>query len=446
MVPAASDERHDYLAMDFCLWVGELLLSSGAGAADVAETMKSLARHLGLRPVIDVTFISLSMSHQPDPERPPLVQIRQVSERTIDYQDLTQVDHLVRYVLTDQVDLREARGRLARIVASGHHLPRWAATLGWGAMCAGVAIQLGGTREMILIAFVAAVCIDLVQEGLAALRFPAFYRQVAGGVVATILAVAGSALLQVDPSRVVTANIVMLLAGVGFMGAVQDALTGYYITAGARILEAILATTGIIAGVSGGLSVAAVFGAEVGRLDPGRVSLESVAVTALGAALAAAAFALASYAPRRVLLPVAAIAALAMVIHQLVLVPLGRPWAAGTAAFFVGLVTYWVSGRVGAPPLVLVVPAVIPMLPGLLIYRGLSLLADGGESIPAGLLSMVTAASVATALAAGVILGELLAQPIRRRARRLGGHLDMRRASPRLIGALRRAPSRRRAA
>jgi hypothetical protein len=34
------------LTIDFCLRVGELLLSSGAGAADVTATMQSLARHL----------------------------------------------------------------------------------------------------------------------------------------------------------------------------------------------------------------------------------------------------------------------------------------------------------------------------------------------------------------------------------------------------------------
>ena len=46
----------------------------------------------------------------------------------------------------------------------------------------------------------------------------------------------------------------MLLAGIGFMGALQDALSGFYVTAGARLTEALLATSGIIAGVSGGLA------------------------------------------------------------------------------------------------------------------------------------------------------------------------------------------------
>ena len=56
----------------------------------------------------------------------------------------------------------------------------------------------------------------------------------------------------------------------------------------------------------------------------------------------------------------------------------GRTWPTGIAAFFVGLVSFTVAGRLRVPPLVVVVSAVVPMLPGLSIYRGLSLLAEGG--------------------------------------------------------------------
>ena len=73
------------------------------------------------------------------------------------------------------------------------------------------------------------------------------------------------------------------------------------------------------------------------------------------------------------------------------------------------------------------------MLPGLSIYRGLSLLAEGGGSTSAGLLAMITAASVAIALSSGVILGEYVAQPVKREARRL----EQRLSGPRLVGVFR---------
>jgi uncharacterized membrane protein YjjP (DUF1212 family) len=442
---AMHDTRSLNLTLDFCLRVGELLLSSGAGAADVTATMHSLSWHLGVRhPDIDVTFTQLRMTYQPDPEEPMVIQVRQVKQRDIDYEDLTLVDHLVRDLISGKMELPEARAALARIVSSGHSLPRWAVTVGWGLMCAGVGLMLGGDLAVVGIAFGAAVCIDRLQLVMARRRIPFFYQQVAGGGVATLLAAGAAATpLPLDPSLVVTANIIMLLAGIGFMGALQDALSGFYLTAGARLTEALLATAGIIAGVSGGLTVAQGMGVEIGRLDPGVGSWESVTLMATGAALCAGSFAFASYAPGRIIVPIAVIAAAAILISQSITVQgFGRAWPTGIAAFFVGLVSFTVAGRFRVPPLVVVVSAVVPMLPGLSIYRGLALLAEGGAQTSNGLLAMVTAASVAISLSAGVILGEYVAQPLKREA----GKLEQRLAGPRLVGPLRVRGTRRRKA
>lgn len=445
-----DEVRELNLTIDLCLRIGEVLLSSGAGAADVTATMQSVAHHLGLRhPELDVTFTALSMSYQRSAEEPPILLIRNVKQRDIDYEDLTAVDHLVRDILADRVDLYLARNRMATIASVGHTLPRWLVTVAWGVMCASVGVFLGGGVWVSASAFVAAVLIDRLQLVLARRRLPTFYLQVAGGFVATAVAVAVAASpLDLDPSLVVTANIIMLLAGIGFMGAVQDALTGFYVTSGARFIEAMLATAGIIAGVSLGLRVGEVAGVEVGQLEPGRAGWDGVPALVIGAAVSAAAFALASYAPRRSLLPIALITAASTGVYHLVDTGgFGRTWAAAAGAFCIGLVAYAVAGRVRVPPLVVAVSCIVPLLPGLSIYRGLSLLAAGGESTSQGLLAMMTAASVATALASGVILGEYVAQPVKREARRLEDRL----AGPRLVGPFRartraeRSAARRRA-
>jgi uncharacterized membrane protein YjjB (DUF3815 family) len=154
----------------------------------------------------------------------------------------------------------------------------------------------------------------------------------------------------------------------------------------------------------------------------------------------AAAFAYSSYAPGRSLLPVALVGGLAAGVSVAGADSgLGQVWPTGFAAFLIGLVAYSVSGRFRVPPLVVVVPAIVPMLPGLSIYRGLSLLSEPTGSTSDGLLAMVSAAAVAIALASGVILGEYVAQPLKREARRLESRL----AGPRLVGPL-RARGRRR--
>lgn len=424
-----------YQALDLALRIGEVLLSSGAGAADVTATMLAVTRACGVRHVsADVTFVDLTLRHHPGSDEPAAIQVRRVTRRQVDYANLTEVDHTVNELIAGHLTRIEARDQVARIVSTGHHRRRWMVTLGWGVMGTGVALTLGGRPVVCLLAFVAACAIDRTQRLMSHQRIPAFYQQVAGGLVATLIAVAAATPLEVNPSRVVTAGIVMLLAGVGIMGATQDALTGFPVTASARMLDALLNTAGIIAGVSAGLTIGALFGVGPTSFNPGAAGLAEAGVTVFGAAVAAAAFAFASYAPWRSLAAVGLVGALGQAVLLAVdSADLGRTWGSAAAAVTIGAVCYLVAGRFRVPPLVVVVPAIVPLLPGLDIYRGLALLAEGKDGVP----QLASALATALALAAGVILGQYLAQPLKREARRL----ETRLSGPRMVGPFRRSRS-----
>ncbi|TCI95641.1 threonine/serine exporter family protein [Aeromicrobium sp. IC_218] len=431
-----DDPQQIHAVLDLALRVGEMMLSNGAGAADVTASMSAVTRHFGLRSaVVDVTFTTLTISYQERWEDPPQSRVRHVTYRTIDYGDLTLVDKLVRDLVADRVDLDEARARILHIASTGHGRPRWSITLAYGFTGAGVAALLGGTWVVWIIAFLASALVEVLQRWMERLRLPFFYQQIAGGLLATLIAVAaGASHLPVSSSIVVTASIIMLLAGLGFIGAVQDALTGFPLTATARILEVLIATAGIIVGVSGGLSIASWLGIDL-MVQPGASDLARLAGVVLGGAVCAAAFACSAYAPWRSLAPIAGVAAIAAGLTYL-LSDLGRLWAVGIAAVAVGLVSFGAAAWARVPPLVVVVSAIVPILPGLSIYRGLALMAEGDAYN--GIVGLVTAAAVALALASGVLFGEYVAQPLRREARKV----EQRLAGPRLVGPLK--PTRRR--
>ncbi len=431
--------------LDLCLRVGELLMSNGAGAADVTVTMDSLARHFALRNAeIDVTFTHLSMAYRDGPGAPTQSLLRQVKRRTVDFGELTTVDHLVTDILSGDSELGEARDRVSRIGSTGRRRRSWAITLGWGAMSAGVGVLLGAGPLVVAVATLAAIVIERLQSWLNRRRLPTFYAQVSGGLVAVVFAIAVSFTpFTADPSLVVSANIVMLLSGIGFVGALQDALSGFYLTATARLLEAVLSTAGIIAGVAGGLALATVVGAPIGTLSPGYSNAPSIGPVALvvvgtGSALATAGYAYASRARKRILGPMALLAGGSIVVARLVQsVGFGRMFPVALAAFVVGLVAYPMARRYNVPPLVIVISGVVPFLPGLTIYQSLTLLAtDRGDaqSVAAGILAMVVAATIALSLAAGVILGQYVSQPLARESRRL----ERRLSGPRLVGPIRR--------
>lgn len=418
--------------MNLALRIGEVLLSSGAGASDVSAAMRNVAWACGLRGyTADVMFTELTMSQQSSPDEPALIQIRQVRYRDVDYGDLTEVDHLIRALVAGEIDRAEATGRLNRIISSGHSRPRWSVTAALGVMGGGVGMVLGGDWLVVVVAAVAAMLVDVMQRQMGRRRLPTFYQQVAGGLLATLIAVGVDATpADVSPSLVISTSIIMLLAGVNFLGAVQDALTGFPVTAGARILEAFLATAGVVAGVSGGLRVADLVGIDLGRLNPGAYTIAPAPAMVVGGAIAAAAYSFAAYAPRRALVPIAAAASVAIALYSGAYHRgLGAAWSSALAALLLGLVAYPVAARTRIPTLVVVAAGITPFLPGLSIYRGLTLL---GTKSSAALLAMVTAAAIAIALSSGAILGEYLAQPIRREARRLESKL----AVPRMVGPL----------
>src|SRR5262245_64796933 len=91
---AAEDTSKDInLTLDLALRVGELLLASGAGAADVTATMLSVTTACGLRNcVVDVTFTALAISYQPGKDEISQSQMRAVPSRVTDYGNLTEVD------------------------------------------------------------------------------------------------------------------------------------------------------------------------------------------------------------------------------------------------------------------------------------------------------------------------------------------------------------------
>ena len=142
-----AERSEVYETLDLALRIGEVLLSSGAGAADVTATMLAVTEACGVRHVsADVTFVDLTLRHQPSSNEPDAIQMRRVTRRPVDYADLVEVDRTVDDLVAGDITRGEARDQVARIVSTGHSRHRWAVTLGWGLMGTGIALTLGGSR------------------------------------------------------------------------------------------------------------------------------------------------------------------------------------------------------------------------------------------------------------------------------------------------------------
>jgi hypothetical protein len=99
----------------------------------------------------------------------------------------------------------------------------------------------------------------------------------------------------VDPTLVVMGGIVMLVAGMTIVGAAQDAIDQFYVTASARLLDVIMRTAGIVVGIIASLELAWRLGAPL-SISPNPVEPGPLGAQFVGAALTSAFCALWAYA------------------------------------------------------------------------------------------------------------------------------------------------------
>lgn len=429
--PALPDDTTVHLVLDLALKIGEVQMASGAGAADVTATILSVTESYGLpHTEVDVIYTSISVSCHRGTDAPPITAVRVVRQRSLDYTRLAAVEHLVRHL----GPIEDAQAQLEDITNAKHPYPRWVATAAWAGMAAAVAFLVGGGWELAITAAIVTGVIDRVGRILNRRALPFFFQQLVGGALATgaALTVFATGLLpNVRPSLLVAVGIVVLLSGLALVSTVQDAISGYNVTAAGRTVETVLLSAGLIAGVAIAIRTAVHFGLEIRLTDPLPPLISAVPMQFAAGAATSAFFALACYAQPRALVAAAISGAIGTAAYGLVTsFGLDALLGSAVAAAITGFGGATMTRRLRIPTLVVVQAGVVPLLPGWTTYRGLFQLTAEGD--PAGLSTLVFASGIALALAGGVVFGEYLAQPVRTGL----GRLERKFAGPRMSGPL----------
>ncbi|WP_245557374.1 threonine/serine exporter ThrE [Corynebacterium terpenotabidum] len=438
-----TDPLAVHLVTDVAIRIGDLLLSSGTGNSDTKAQILAITSAYGLYGChVDITLNTITVyTRSTDHADPPIINFRVVSALSTDFSRLTEVDRLIRSIVNGATPVEQA----VTIVTELERRPlpyrmRWVPPC-WGLFAGFVALLLGGGPVVALISVFTTTIITAVNLYLSGKGLPLFFRNLIGGVIATVPAAltfsfARTLYIHLSPSIVIAACIIAMLAGLTLVQALQDGVTGAPVTASARFFETVLLTGGIIAGVAIGLQLMSRVGMSLPSLDTSASDfggVGGVALRILGGVGAAAFFCLAEFCDRRALVVATFTTFVALVVHQLVmpLVGLDSVSAAGAVAVLIGLAGGLLSRRYLIPPQITAIAGITPLLPGLSLYRGMySLLSD---QLVVGLSSLGIALATATALAAGVTFGEWIARRLRA-PRILHRDLGLRRP------AVRRAP------
>lgn len=416
--------------LELGLRIGESMLALGASAVDVTRAIRTVIRAFGLHGTqVDLTFTSITVSYDRGGDELPVTMMRIVRDRIPDYGRLQQVVELAQDVAKNPVApedaaarLDDAHDRLDQVVTAPQTYQRWVITVALSAMAGAVAVLLGGSVAVTLVAAATTAAIDRVVWALGRRGLPPFFLQVAGAGVAALVAVGLYLAVPhlpiepslLPPSLVVASGIVVLLAGLSLVGAAEDAISGFPVTAAARSFEVVVLTLGIVVGITGVLDLARRLGVPLVLFDPPTATTPLV-VRTVAAAVVALGWAVASYARPRAALVAAGIGGLSWTVLTVVQgLGAGPAVASAMAALVVGLLSEWASPRLKVQPIVTSVCGIVPLLPGLAIYRGLfDIVSNSSTGLLPGFSELFGAMMIGLGIAGGVTLGEFLGAPLR---------------------------------
>ncbi|WP_353943245.1 threonine/serine exporter family protein [Streptomyces sp. HUAS MG91] len=399
--------------LDLTLRIGELLLAGGEGAEDVEAAMFAVCRSYGLdRCEPTVTFTLLSITFQPSLVDDPVTASRTVRRRGTDYNRLAAVFRLVDDISdTDDeaahISLEDAYRRLAEIRRNRHPYPGWALTGASGLLAGSASILVGGDLIVFVAAAIGAMLGDRLAWLCAGRGFPEFYQFTVAAMppaaIGILLTMAHN-YVDVRASAVITGGLFALLPGRALVAGVQDGLTGFYITAAARLLEVMYFFVGIVVGVLimlyVGVQLHAQLNPDAALSGTPRPYWQIASSMALSLA-----FAVLLQQERSTVIAVTLNGGVAWVIYGAMHNAGGISPVASTAAAagLVGLFGQLFSRYQFASALPYVTAAIGPLLPGSATYFGL--LAIAQSDVDKGLVSLSKAAALAMAIAIGVNLG-----------------------------------------
>jgi len=428
---AAPAAANPHTVLQMAMRIGDILLAAGMSANDAVLYVLRITRAYGLTGVhVDVTFTAMTASYYPGPGQAPITSIRVVRPVEVDYTRVRRVERLVGNIVRRGMPVAEAAAALEKIRSGPHPYPRFLAMVGNAGLATAVSLIFTTNWKILVLTFLTGCIVDLLLRGFDRRDFPPFFRNLMAAGIVTLIAAGitfasteGVDYLEgLDSTLIVVGGIIMLLAGTMVVGAVQDAIDQFYVTASARMFEVFMRTAGIVAGIVVGLAVAQQLGISM------TISTEPLARGPLwaqfvGAGLLAAFYALSVYADfvTMILSGAMALVSLASYLGALRLNFEAVP-ANTVAALVAAVITTLIVRRTHVPGFAVVTASLLPLVPGLAIYQGLLQIVGpeprlGDPQTGAGTLAL--ALGVAISIGAGASLGIFLGRPLVDTVRRI---------------------------
>lgn len=353
---------------ELILTVGQLLMENGADTPQIVRDMKRVAAYMGIEAEkfhlhIMYTTLMLNISD----EHHSHTSFRKCPKHAVNMRIVSAVSKLTWRAMKEHYTLDEFKGELAA-VAKRPRYPHWVSVLAAGSGCGAFCTLFGCDINAAIYTAVSAIIGKVVQMQCAE-RFGVnpYVSMTFGAFGATMVAYLTHLLPTATPWHPLIAASLFLVPGVPMINALSDILNTYLVSGAARILHTLVIIGAMTFGIVFAIGMADVDSFTNLAMRPDSNFL----IFAIAAAVGATSFAIFFNVPPRLLYAVALGGAICVCTRNFLVFEVGMSSAVGTlaGATLVSVAAIWAIHWLHAPSLVFVVPAVIPLVPGVLIYR-----------------------------------------------------------------------------
>ncbi|MBO4779032.1 MAG: threonine/serine exporter family protein, partial [Selenomonadaceae bacterium] len=355
---------------ELILTVGQLLMENGADTPQIVRDMKRVAAYMGIPAEkfhLHITYTTLMLNISD--EHRSHTSFRKCPKHAVNMRIISAVSKLTWRALKDHYTLDEFKGELAA-VAKRPRYPHWVSVLAAGTGCGAFCTLFGCDLNAAIYTTVSAVIGKLVQVQCAE-RFG--INPYVSMTFAAFSALSVANLMHFLPTSTpwhpMIAASLFLVPGIPMINAVSDMLNTYLVSGAARILHTLMIVGSTVFGI--------VFAIGMSTYDPFTDTIplpeSNYLLFALAAAVGAASFAVFFNLPKRLLIAAALGGAICVCTRNFLVFELGMSSDVGTlaGATLVSILAVKAIHWLHTPSLVLVVPAVIPLVPGVKIYYSL---------------------------------------------------------------------------
>ena len=351
------------------LHVGQLLMENAADTNRIVRTMRRIGIYLGIpedKLHIHITFTTLMINISDEDGDKSITKFQKCYKHAIDMTVISAISKLSWRILEEKYSLEQIEQNLNFIALRQRFYKLPVVVFGAGVACGGFNLLFGCDAPAFVYTAVCAMIGFLVRVKCNRLDFNTYASIAISAFCASFLAYLAHFLPTSTPWHPVIACTLFIVPGIPLINAVDDLLDNFIVSGITRGMNSLLMVCSMTFGI-----VFAIKLCDFTDFTSVVISPNSYLICAIGAAAAAIGFSTIFNTPPRLLWFVALGAVITVGIRNFLQIEcsFNQATASLIGAVTVSLISLKVVHIVHTPNLVLTIPSVIPLIPGVLIYR-----------------------------------------------------------------------------